>query len=215
MITVNPRPNTLTSKLVEDYRKVAPATLGHILETGMEAAIMAAWRPVKLVGPALTVQAYPQVDAAVAQALKIAQPGDVLVINRGSDLRTANWGEFAAAAAMEAGIVGLVTDGVITDVEALERMGFPVFSRGSTAMTIKRRGIEAGAVNVPVTVGGVVVHPGDLVLGDGDGVIVATPEEARDLVEGCLRKEEWEDWVREQMAKGRTFSELRKERPSS
>ena len=108
----------------------------------MDCTIQAVWRPVHLVGPALTVQAYPQIDTAVSRALQIAKPGDVLVMNRGGDLRHANWGEFAAAGAMEVGIVGCVTDGVVTDVAALRIMNCPTFARGITATTIKRSGIE-------------------------------------------------------------------------
>ncbi|MCZ6867680.1 MAG: RraA family protein [Dehalococcoidia bacterium] len=215
MITVNPRVDTLDKELIEAYRKVVPATLGHILESGMESAIHAVWRPVHLVGPALTVQAYPQIDTAVARALEIAKPGDVLVLNRGGDLRHANWGEFAAAGAMAVGIAGMVTDGVVTDAAALERVKCPTFARGVTAMTIKRSGIEEGAVNVPVHVGGVVVNPGDMILADDDGVMVASPQEARDLLATCQKMEEREVWMREQLAAGKAYPDIRKELASS
>ena len=213
MITMNPRVDTLSKELIEAYRSVFPASLGHVLDSGLDAAIHAIWKPVKLVGPALTVQTYPQVDTAVARALEVAKPGDVLVLNRGGDTRIANWGEFAAIGAIEAGIVGLVSDGVVTDQSALQRLNFPTFARGVTAVTIKRHGIEQGAVNVPVNVGGVAICPGDLIVADEDGVVVAPPSHAKALLGFCQEIEEREAWMRTQLAAGRTYSDLRSERP--
>ena len=215
MIIVNPSPPPVDPELVSAYQKLAPATLGHIVETAMETAIEPVWRPIKLVGTALTVQTYPQITSAVAAALAIARPGDVLVIARGDEYRHATTGEIGCLGYMEVGIAGMVTDGPIADRVAIERMQFPVFSRGSVAMTGKTGGwgIEWGAVNVPVNVGGVVVNPGDMVFGDDDGVLVASPEEARQHLAFVQEKEAWEEWVRGEIAKGRTISQCRAERP--
>ena len=107
---------------------------------------------------------------------------------------------------MEVGIAGhRPTDRVV------ERQ-FPVFSRGLTGKT-GGWGIEWGAVNVPVSVGNVVVNPGDMVFGDDDGVLVASPEEARQHLAFVQEKEAWEEWVRGEIAKGRTISQCRAERP--
>ena len=215
MITVNPSPAPVDPDLVAAYRKLAPATLGHVLDTAMESAIEPVYRPIKLVGTALTVLTYPQITSAVAEAIKIARPGDVLVISRGDEHRHATTGEIGSLGFMEVGIAGLVTDGPIADRVAIERMQFPVFSRGSVAMTGKTGGwgIEWGAVNVPVNVGGVVVNPGDMVFGDEDGVLIAAPEEARQHLAFVQEKEAWEEWVRGEIAKGRTISQCRAERP--
>ncbi len=215
MITVNPIPKQVGTDLVEAYKKLAPATLGHILETAMESAIQAVWKPVKLVGTALTVQTRPQITTAVAAALKIARPGDVMVLARGNEYSHATTGEIGCLGLMEVGIAGLVTDGPIADQVALRRMQFPVFSRGSVAMTGKTGGwgIEWGAVNVPVVVGGVVVNPGDMIFADDDGVLVASPEEAREHLAFVQEKEAWEEWVRGEIAKGLTISQCRAQRP--
>lgn len=215
MITVNPRPDRLDPELIQAYKKLAPATLGHILETAMESSIQAVWKPIKLVGPALTVQTYPQITSAVAEALNIAKPGDVLVIARGSEQRHATTGEIGCFGYIELGIAGMVADGPIADQVAIQRMQFPVFSRGSVAMTGKTGGwgIEWGAVNVPVDVGGVVVNPGDMVFGDEDGVLVSSPEAAAEHLAFVQEKEEWEAWVRGEIAKGRTISQCRADRP--
>ena len=153
MITVHPRPDTLDRSTVEAYRSVAPATLGHALETAMEPAIRALWRPVKLVGPALTVETARDLYAAVNEAAAIAQPGDVLVVATGRDPRHAITGEFTLRNAQEYGIAGMVVDALMADARALESMRFPVFCWGSSpalmsAMPRQSREPQA-TLNVP------------------------------------------------------------------
>ena len=213
MIDVHPRPDRLKPAVIEAYRDISPATLGHALESGLDSAIRALWRPVKLVGPALTVRTQPDISSALAKAVETAQPGDIIVMDRGGDTRHANWGEMVTLQALEREIAGLVTDGVVTDRTAIEAMRFPVFCRGTSGMTVKRLSVDGGAVNVPVSVGGVVVNPGDLILGDEDGVMVVSPEDAEAMLEYGQEKEDWERWIRSESAKGRTYAELTKERP--
>ena len=215
MISVYPSPDILSKELIDSYRPLAPATLGHILETFMDSGIKAVYKPIKLLGPALTVQTYPQTMNAVAEALKIARPGDVLVVARGSENRHATTGEIGCLGYIERGIAGMITDGPVTDTVAIERMQFPVFSRGTVAMTSKTGGwgIEWGAVNVPVNVGSVVVNPGDMVFADEDGVLIASPQMAAEHLSFVEEKENWEAWVRQEIAKGRTISQCRSERP--
>ena len=217
MITVNPRNDALDPDLIDAYRKVAPATLGHALQSGMDPDIRALWRPVQLVGPALTVQTTPDVTGAVNQAMEVARPGDVLVVNTAGEMRHGTTGEWGAHGYIDCGIVGLVTDGLISDSVALERMKFPVFCRGLSTALFRplASGRQAeGSVNVPVLVGGVLVSPGDLILADDDGVMVATPQEAREQLAFSQEMEEWEAYARAQMAAGRTWGDVRKERDS-
>ncbi len=216
MITVNPRSNALDKELIEAYRKIAAATLGHALESAMGPSIRALWRPVKLVGPALTVLTTADVTSALHKAQEVAQPGDVLVVHRGGDMRHGTTGEFGMTAAMEHGIVGLVTDGLVADSVGLEQMKFPVFCSGVSATLVNPLGLglEVGAVNLPVRVGGIVVSPGDLILADDDGVMVASPKEAGDSLAFCQEMEQWEEYARAQMASGRSLLDIRRERES-
>jgi len=215
MITVNPRQQTLSAEIIEAYKSLSPATLGHILETAMESYIQAVWKPIKLVGMAVTVQTYPQMTSAIATAVEVAKPGDVLVINRAGDKRHAYAGEISCLRYMERHIAGLVTDGPVADQVAMARMGFPVFAQGSVAMTGKAGGLgsEWGGVNVPVIVGGVTVNPGDMIFADDDGVLVVSPEEAKEHLAFVQEKEEWEAWVREKIAQGWTISQCSADRP--
>jgi len=214
VITVNPRLQTLDPSLIKDYYKVAPATLGHGLNSAMHPHIEALWKPVKLVGHAVTVQTHPHTVSAMYAALEIIEKGDILVVNRDSDERYAPFGEFACHKFIEAGAGGLVIDGPVTDQNAIHELRFPVFSKSTSAMTVKPLGLSEGAVNIPVQVGGVAVNPGDMILADDDGVLVVTPEQARDLISFGLEKEEWETWVRKELKSGRGISSIMNEHPS-
>jgi 4-hydroxy-4-methyl-2-oxoglutarate aldolase len=213
MISIHPRNDSISQETLDAYRAVASGTLGHLLDTAMDGSIAALWKPVKLVGLALTVQSVPGSYLAVAKATEVAKPGDVLVVNRAGETRHATTGEFGSVQAMEAGIAGMVTDGPITDRAAIKQIGFPVFCTGSVAMVTKPKGLEEGAINVPVQVGGITVNPGDLILADDDGVIVATPQEALECLLGCQQAEAWEAYAREQIAFGRKMFDFRDERP--
>ena len=215
MVIINPRRQTISQELIEAYKLLSPATLGHILDTGMESYIQPLWKPIKLVGQAITVQTYPQMTSAIAAAKDVAQPGDVLVINRGQDNRHAYIGEISALRFIEAEIGGLVTDGPACDQRTIRDMKFPVFSNGTVAMTGKAsgHGKDWGAVNVPVTVGGVIVHPGDMIFGDDDGVLVVSPNKATEFLAFVQEKESWEAWVRTRIGEGWTISQCYLEKP--
>lgn len=215
MLVINPRCETISAELIEAYKLLSPATLGHVLDTGMETYIQALWKPIKLVGQAITVQTYPQMTSAIAAAKDISQPGDVLVINRAHDNRHAYVGEISTLRFMEVGIGGIVTDGPACDQQAITRMKFPVFSNGTVAMTGKAsgHGKDWGAVNVPVTVGGVIVHPGDMIFGDDDGVLVVSPDKAIEFLAFVQEKESWESWVRKKIGEGWTISQCYAKRP--
>lgn len=213
MITINPRVDNLDKDLIEAYRKILAPSLGHFIETGMSPDIKALWKPVKLVGPALTIQTQPDVTSALAKAVEIAQPGDVLVMSRGGERAHFTTGDFAVLRFQEMGIAGLITDGLVSDQRAIERLNFPIFSRGTSAVLVKAKpGVEEGAVNVPVEVGGLIVNPGDLILADEDGVMVASPQVARDQLATCQELEEWEEYALGQLDKGRPFVEVMQER---
>jgi len=178
----------------------------------MNPEIQSLWGPVRLVGTALTVLTSPDSTAAMAKAVEIAQPGDVLVVARNGEVRHAIMGDFGMHGWIEKGLTGLVTDGPVTDRVAVEQLQFPVFCRGVSANLLKPPRREVGAVNVPVLVGGVLVSPGDMILADENGVIVASPKEAQERLATCQELGEWEEWAVGQMAKGRTFSDVQRER---
>lgn len=129
----------------------------------------------KVIGRALTIRGCPGDNLMLHQAISQARPGDVLVATVDGYLEAGIWGEIATVAAQVRGIRGLVTDGAVRDSEQIARLGFPVFSRGLSIKGTTKR--QKGALNLPIAIAGVTVHPGDIIVGDGDGVVVVPAAE--------------------------------------
>ena len=133
-------------------------------------------------GPALTVHSPPGDNLWLHRALDIARPGDVMVVHCSGAYEHGYWGEIMATMAIARGLAGLVIDGCVRDGRLLADMGFPVFARG---LCIRGTGKDFGAIgwlNHPVWMGDVVVHAGDLVVGDGDGVVALPRARAGEIV---------------------------------
>jgi 4-hydroxy-4-methyl-2-oxoglutarate aldolase len=124
----------------------------------------------RLAGPARTVRCRPGDNLALHRAIAAAQPGDVIVVDYGGSLGSGPFGEIMALACQMRGIAGLVTDGAVRDSEQIAALGFPVFARGLNIRgTVKS---DPGEIDVPVTLCGATVDPGDMIVADADGVIV-------------------------------------------
>ena len=157
-----------------------------------------------LCGPACTAVVHPGDNMMAHVAVEYAQPGDVVVVAAASD-RAAIWGELASRNALEQGVAGLVTSGNVRDADWIADSEFPVFASAvSQAGAVKE---TPGSVNVPVSVGDVSVRPGDVVVGDGDGVTVVPREEARAVLEVAEARAEHEEEVRERIRAGETLYE--------
>ena len=133
-----------------------------------------------LCGPALTVITRPGDNLMVHKALEIARPGDVIVVNTCGNTTTAVFGELMGHSAREAGIAGLVVDGAVRDTVGLAELGFAAFSRSVSAGACDKDG--PGEINVPISCGNTVVMPGDIVVGDADGVVVVPLAEAEQVL---------------------------------
>lgn len=122
-----------------------------------------------LAGPALTVKTRPGDNLMIHKALDLAEPGDVVIVDGGGDLTNALIGEMMVAHAQTRGIAGLVINGAIRDYDAIHAGTFPVFAAGVTHRGPYKDG--PGEINIAIAIDGMVIEPGDLVLGDGDGVL--------------------------------------------
>lgn len=136
---------------------------------GAAAALRPYHRGAKLVGPAFTVKTRPGDNLLTHKAIDMAAPGDVIVVDAGGALDHAIIGEIMTSLAARRGIGGFVIDGAIRDVEAIAASDFPVYARGVTHRGPYKDG--PGEINVPVCVAGMVVNPGDIIVGDADGVL--------------------------------------------
>ena len=124
----------------------------------------------RFAGPALTVELRPGDNLMIHAALAVAKPGDVIVVDGKGDLSSALMGEIMSQQCVALGIVAVVIDGAVRDSEAIRELGFPMFAAGLNPNGPTKS--VSGRLNHPISIGGVSVSPGDLVVGDADGVTV-------------------------------------------
>jgi RraA family protein len=139
-----------------------------------------------LLGPAFTVKVRPGDNLLLHKALDLAAPGDIIVVDGQGDMSNALIGELMVLWAIKRQLGGLVIDGAIRDVSRLKTVDLPVYAAGVTPAGPYKEG--PGEINFPVMCGGVVVHPGDIIVGDADGVIVIKPEDAHSVFEKASAK---------------------------
>jgi len=139
-----------------------------------------------MAGPALTVRTRPGDNLMLHKAIDMAEPGDVIVVDGGGHLDNALMGELMLLHAQRRGVAGFVLDGAVRDVEAIRRIGLPVFAAGVTHRGPFKDG--PGEINVPVSLDGMPVVPGDVVLGDSDGVLAVPLDEAEAIRDAARAK---------------------------
>ena len=130
----------------------------------------------KFAGPALTVEIRPGDNLMIHAAMAIARPGDVIVVDGKGDLTSALMGEIMCQQCAAIGVAGVVIDGAVRDSEAIRALGLPMYAAGLNPNGPTKS--VAGRLNHPISIGGVTVRPGDLVVGDADGVTVIEREKA-------------------------------------
>ncbi len=153
-----------------------------------------------LLGNALTVKVRPGDNLMVHKAIDIAQPGDVIVVDAGGDLTHAIIGELMMRHAQTRGIAGLVINGAIRDLGTIGADNFPVYAAGVTHRGPYKDG--PGELNVPIGINGMVVSPGDIIVGDEDGVVAVPLERAQELLEKAANQRIKEDRVMAQILAG-------------
>jgi 3-hexulose-6-phosphate synthase/6-phospho-3-hexuloisomerase len=159
----------------------------------------------KLVGPAVTVRTYPGDWAKTVQAIDVAEEGDVIVIDAGG-VPPAVWGELATHSCIQRRVAGVVIDGAIRDVAEIRRLGFPAFAKMISPAAYEPKGF--GEINVPITVCGVKVFPGDWVVGDEDGLVLLPKERVVEIANRAMDVLERENRIREEIERGSTLSKV-------
>ncbi len=148
--------------------------------------------PKRIVGPAWTVRQSPGDELLVLKSIEVARPGDVIVIVGSEHARFCVWGGIMALMAETRGLGGMITDGLVRDVEQIRETGFPIHARGVTPLA-PCIDVPPGEMNYPIQVGEAVVRPGDVIVADGDGVVAVPQERIADVcaaVEAQLVREE-------------------------
>ncbi|MFZ7120124.1 MAG: RraA family protein [Eubacteriaceae bacterium] len=166
---------------------------------------------IKLVGPAFTVKARVTDNLLIHKALDIAEPGDILVIDAEGDINHAMLGEIMVSEAIQRELGGIIVDGAIRDFGEIKKMDFPVFARGANPRGPYKDG--PGEINTVISCGGVVIKPGDILVGDEDGIVIVPIEEMEEILEktkitfekemkilsdirkGIIRSKDWVDTI--------------------
>lgn len=169
--------------LVEGFARLAPADVYEAM--GKQGALDTTIRPLlpgmRLCGPAVTVRTHVGDMLMVVKAIGVAEAGDVIVAEVGDSPHSVCWGGTSSLAAKFKGLAGVILNGSARDLPEIRDLGFPVFARGlSVRGNVKE---SLGVINQPVAIGGVVVGPGDIVLGDDDGVVVVPLARAEEVLE--------------------------------
>ena len=154
-----------------------------------------------MAGTAVTARSRAGDNLTYLRALEFCRPGDVLVIDGGGDLANAAVGGILSFYAAHIGLAGVVVDGAIRDVAEIRSREFPVYARGVTHRGPYKDG--PGEINVPISVGGMVVNPGDIVVGDQDGLLAIPPEDVETLIEKARGVLEAEERTMQAMREGR------------
>ena len=197
-------------ELMDRFREIGTATVHEA--SGKKGYVDCGIKPIakgiRLCGPAFTVQCHPRDNLMLHKALERAQPGDILVASVGGYYEAGYWGGLMATSAVARKIGGLAIDGCIRDSEEMIRMGFPIFCRGSCILGTTKTGL--GLINHPALFGGMVVNPGDLILGDDDGMVIVERTECKTVLEKSIERVETEKKKAVQLAAGVSSVEFNK-----
>jgi 4-hydroxy-4-methyl-2-oxoglutarate aldolase len=169
-------------ELIEKFKPIAVATVYEASgrKGFVNPKIKPIFRGMKLCGPAFTVQTAPGDNLMLHKALEKAQEGDIIVATVGDEYEYGYWGDLMATQAKAKKLGGLAIDGCVRDSEEIIEMGFPIFSRGLAIRgTVKA---SLGLINYPINFGGNVINPGDLILGDDDGIVIVRYEDCKEVL---------------------------------
>lgn len=198
----------LPPEILEGFTGLASSLVGDAMnrEQIMSAAIKPIAQGTRICGQARTVNAMAGDNGIIHAAIPFARHGEILVVNGMGVEDVAIWGEVMTHAAMKQGIAGIVLDGAVRDIADMREMGFPVFCRAAVPRG-PHKGF-GGTIDGAISCGGVAVSPGDVVIGDDDGVAVVPLAQVK-TVQAAAREAQKREWAwLEEIAKGKTTREL-------
>lgn len=191
------RPDKAT---VELFRGIPAPNVGDNMNRIYALTGLKTFNDVPLLGTAFTVKVPAGDNLMFNRAIDLALPGDVLVVDGGGSLERALCGEIMISYAKQRGLAGFIVNGCVRDVAAIAEMGFPVFAVGQNPNGPLKNG--PGEINVPVVAGGMAILPGDILVGDVDGVVVVRPRDAKEVAEKASKQNEGERKLLETIAAG-------------
>lgn len=201
VITSIPRPS---KRIIDHFSLIPVATVYEA--SGKKGFIDSKIKPLakgmKICGPAFTVQSAPGDNLMLHKALEKAQKGDVIVATVGHAYEYGYWGDLMAIQALVKGVAGLAIDGCVRDSEEIIQKGLTVFCRGTSIRGTAKKTL--GLVNYPVNFGRTTVNPGDLILGDDDGMVVVQYAECEEVLKKSLERVQKEEVKTQALKEGMT-----------
>ena len=207
-------------KLIEGFRELATSTIGNVLDDMKISAVIQNIKPIspgfRFAGGAFTVKevtgvlgTYTNEDFKLGQVIDAAQEGHVIMIDNGGQ-QVSTWGGIASFAAQKRGVAGLVVDGGVRDLDEIREFNFPVFSRYVVPTSGKGR-VKILSMNTVIKIDGIRVRPGDIIVGDGTGIVCIPIEVAEEVLSKAKKMDEQDKQATEEIRRGLTFTEaLRK-----
>jgi 4-hydroxy-4-methyl-2-oxoglutarate aldolase len=161
---------------------------------------------VRVCGRALTVQCHTADNIMLIKAVSIAKKGDVVVADMGTAIQSGPFGEILATECISKGISGIILSCAVRDAEELRKMSLPIFSAGFSVRGTSKAAL--GTINHPISSEGTVIYPGDIILGDDDGVVAIPLKEAQDILKAANARVESENEVRRRLEKGESLFDI-------
>ena len=196
------------AEIIKAFAKIPTSTISDAM--GRCGAMSSDMKPVfpgaKVCGSAFTVRVYANDNLMVHLALKEARPGDILIIDSGGYTQCALWGELMSFSARCRGLGGTVIDGGVRDKDAIAELGYPVFSR--TIIPVGTHKSNIGSICKPVSCDGVPIFPGDIIVGDSDGVVVVPLDQASVVLENTRAIIGREHQMRKRIEKGELIFDI-------
>jgi 3-hexulose-6-phosphate synthase/6-phospho-3-hexuloisomerase len=194
------------SNLMDCFRKVSTPNISDAMHrSGDIFGLMPIQIKTKLVGKAFTVRTYPGDWAKPVEAIDLATEGDVIVIDAGG-VPPAVWGELASESCIQKGIAGVVIDGAIRDVDVIRELGFQAFAKFITPTAGEPKGF--GEIGIPVKISGVLVSPGDWIIGDDNGLVIVPKLKAVEIANRSMDVLEKENRIREEIRRKSTLAKV-------
>ncbi|QCS44965.1 4-carboxy-4-hydroxy-2-oxoadipate aldolase/oxaloacetate decarboxylase [Natrinema versiforme] len=209
MHTVEPLEERVDRDIVSEFEGIPSSIVSDVTGNvgfAMDSGIKPIYEGAEMAGSAVTVKAAPGDNLIIHKAITMAKPGDVLVIDANGYLETGHLGELMCASCKAQGLAGIVIDGAIRDRRDIEEMEFPVYARGVHPQGPLKQ--DPGSINVTVSCGDVSIKPGDIVVGDDEGVTAVPADSAERVLEDSKEKLTAESDLRERAEAGEYLFEI-------
>lgn len=208
MLNIKRNVPSCDSMLLEEFKLQSAATVHEAMgrRGALDPVIKPIVRSMRMCGQALTVRCHTGDNLMLIKAVSMARPGDVIVADMGAAEDSGPFGEVLAVECVTRGIAGLVLSCAVRDSREIEKLGFPVFSNGLCVKGTAKATL--GVINHPINCGGQIVTPGDIVLGDADGVVVVPLEEAENILKAAKERVEKEERVMKRIRAGESLFDI-------